>query len=273
VAQGRSINIGLNKVDPRHYSGWDGQLNACEFDAEDMKALAESKGFSATTLLSADATVDAVTSAVSDAAAELQEGDVLLLSYSGHGGQVPDLTGEEAEDRMDETWCLFDRQFLDDELYALWQKFQPGVRIILLSDSCHSGTVLRLAPKESGPAETESGVKIRALPEDIQAKTDRAHREEYAAIQKAHPTGEQGELGAKVLLLSGCKDEETSRDGSTNGLFTGALLQVWDSGNFEGDYEAFHAAIGRITEGTQTPQLNTLPDDDTEFKSQQPFSV
>ena len=36
---GASLHIGLNAVDPKQYSGWDGQLTACEFDANDMGAL------------------------------------------------------------------------------------------------------------------------------------------------------------------------------------------------------------------------------------------
>ncbi len=56
---------------------------------------------------------------------------------------MPDRNGEGEEDRSDETWVAFDRQIVDDELYALWGKFAPGVRILVLSDSCHSGTANR----------------------------------------------------------------------------------------------------------------------------------
>jgi len=56
---------------------------------------------------------------------------------------VPDRNGEDEEDRSDETWVAYDRQIVDDELYALWGKFAAGVRIFVLSDSCHSGTVAR----------------------------------------------------------------------------------------------------------------------------------
>ena len=41
---GASLHIGLNAVDPQQYSGWDGQLTACEFDANDMQALAKTPG-------------------------------------------------------------------------------------------------------------------------------------------------------------------------------------------------------------------------------------
>lgn len=34
MSKGYSLNIGLNAVDPNHYAGWDGELNACEADAE-----------------------------------------------------------------------------------------------------------------------------------------------------------------------------------------------------------------------------------------------
>ena len=37
MAKGISIHIGLNHVDPKHYQGWDGALNACIADANDMR--------------------------------------------------------------------------------------------------------------------------------------------------------------------------------------------------------------------------------------------
>ena len=42
--KGLALNIGLNLVSAAAYSGWDGPLAACEFDANDMAALARSKG-------------------------------------------------------------------------------------------------------------------------------------------------------------------------------------------------------------------------------------
>src|SRR5215210_7917467 len=143
MATGRSIHIGLNSVDPEHYDGWDGTLAACEFDANDMQKLADSRGFESSKLLTKEATADAVVAEIEKAAEQLAEGDLLFLTYSGHGGQVEDKNGEDEPDRSDETWVLYDRQLVDDELYALWEKFKPGVRIFVLSDSCHSGSVLR----------------------------------------------------------------------------------------------------------------------------------
>ncbi|NWF57518.1 MAG: caspase family protein, partial [Syntrophaceae bacterium] len=36
MAKGFALTIGLNAVNPKHYGGWSGELNACEADAEDM---------------------------------------------------------------------------------------------------------------------------------------------------------------------------------------------------------------------------------------------
>ncbi len=51
MANGISLHLGLNSVDPNHYDGWNGQLAACEADAKDMEAIAKKKGFSTTNLL------------------------------------------------------------------------------------------------------------------------------------------------------------------------------------------------------------------------------
>jgi hypothetical protein len=40
--RGMSLHIGLNAVSPDHYSGWSGDLIACEFDANDMAAIRNS---------------------------------------------------------------------------------------------------------------------------------------------------------------------------------------------------------------------------------------
>lgn len=142
-SRGYSIHIGLNHVDPTCYNGWDGQLSGCINDATDMKSIADSLGYQSLILTDGQATSSNVIAQIGGAAQELTDGDILFLTYSGHGGQVPDVNGDE-DDGQDETWVLYDRQLIDDELYALWSQFQSGVRIVMLSDSCHSGTVLRM---------------------------------------------------------------------------------------------------------------------------------
>ena len=141
--KGYALAIGLKTVDPEHYGGWDGELSGCEPDAADMAKIATDQGMNVDTLITANATREAVLSKLSNLADKLNSGELLVVSYSGHGGQIPDQNDDE-EDQMDETWCLYNGQLLDDELNQAWSKFRDGVRILVFSDSCHSGTVLKM---------------------------------------------------------------------------------------------------------------------------------
>jgi hypothetical protein len=107
-----------------------------------MKSIASSCGFNTTSLITSQAVASAVLKEIALASSSLQSGDIFLLTFSGHGGQIPDVNGDEG-DGLDETWVCFDRMLVDDELYAMWGKFQPGVRIVMVSDSCHSGTIAK----------------------------------------------------------------------------------------------------------------------------------
>jgi hypothetical protein len=160
----RSLHIGLNGVDPARYDGWDGKLNGCENDARSMTAIAERDGFSSTQLLTAHATTANVLSAISAAAQQMASGDVFLLSYAGHGGQVPNVSGDDEVDEQDETWVLYDRMLIDDELQQAFSEFAPGVDIVVLSDSCHSGTVTR---KFVDPAQLELAERKRAFYQNV----------------------------------------------------------------------------------------------------------
>ena len=149
-AKALSLHIGLNGVSAAAYSGWDGPLAACEFDANDMAAIAKKKGMKPTVLLTKKATRANALAGIRTAAKALKSGDLFFMTYSGHGGQVPDTNGDEA-DHQDETWCLYDGQLIDDELYVELSKFAAGVRILVLSDSCHSGTITRDLPPPPPP--------------------------------------------------------------------------------------------------------------------------
>src|SRR5262252_1861935 len=111
MAQGLSLHIGLNGVDASKYNGWPGTLAGCVNDANAMQAIASAQGFTPTQLLTEAATADAILAEIGKAAHVLQSGDTFLLSYSGHGGQVPDPTGE-SPDGLDDTWAAYDRQVL-----------------------------------------------------------------------------------------------------------------------------------------------------------------
>ena len=280
MPQGISIHVGLNGVDPGHYDGWSGTLKACEADAHDMEALAKSRGFETHKLITAEATADAAIAALDDAAGKLGHGDILLFTYSGHGGQLPDSNGDE-EDRMDETWLLHDRQLVDDELYALWAKCAPGVRIAVFSDSCHSGTVARGAVEAVGEERVARSVdggsqgefRIKGMPDELIRSVYEQHKDVYDGIQQSVPPLESADVKASVLLTSGCQDNQTSLDGDKNGLFTQNLLNVWNDGKFRGGYRTFHKTIAQNMPPWQSPNFFTVGARSPKFATQQPFKV
>ncbi len=288
--QAHSLHIGLNEVSAAHYEGWSGPLAACEFDAHDMAALARSQGMKATQLITKKATRTAVLAAIRKAAKALGKGDLFFMSYSGHGGQVPDVSGEEP-DKLDETWCLFDGQLIDDELYFELSKFKAGVLVLVVSDSCHSGTVVRAARPAPGTPEQ----RPRIMPRAVALRVYAGHKAFYDKLQTdvAKAAGGRvedpdtalanvtvsGRLSAivkkfepSVILISGCQDNQFSMDGNHNGAFTEQLLSVWNNGGFKGSYASFHARVRAGLPPTQSPNLFTLGPA-AAFLKQAPFSV
>ena len=278
-ATGCSLHIGVNVVDPNRYGGWDGKLNACENDATDMAAIARASGFDATLLLSPQATVDAVTQHVDEAAEKLRDGDIYFLTYAGHGGQIKDEVNGDEEDGRDETWCLYDRQLLDDELYFMWAKFEKGVRILLFSDSCHSGTVSRdaVGVVEMNAAErlaaygTETPA-YRMMPDDKLKEAYRALRKRYRDIQQELAQYDIS-VDASLRLLSGCQDDQLSAEHRGNGLFTRAVKSVWNNGAFQGNYDEFHQELLKLMPAKQTPNHRIEGVSSAAFDKQRPFAI
>jgi len=282
MARGIYLTLGLNAVDPARYDNWDGRLNACENDARDMAAIAQQAGFSGTVLLTADATSTRLLEELHDAAGKLASGDMLVLGYSGHGGQVGDVTADE-EDGLDETWCLYDRMVVDDELYAMWSHFRPGVRILVLSDSCHSGTMAKLALYQAGgPAAALAGIAtgdkaaaagVKAIPFKQSWDLYLKDKPMYDALQYVAGKEAQSTVAASVILISGCQDNQLSLDGEKNSMFTGMLKRVWDSGKYSRNYKEFRGDIVKLMPPSQTPSYYLVGAPDLAFEAQVPFTL
>jgi hypothetical protein len=323
MPNGYSLHIGLNHVDPAGYHGWDGQLAGCLNDARAMKAICDAQGFTSRILLDGQATAAAVLAAISDLATRARTGDTVVISYSGHGGQVPDTTGTE-DDGLSETWVCFDRMVVDKELYALWSQFPRNAHVEVYSDSCHSGTVIRelmsqggkapmitngaahlaaetytktvAAKPPSGKSMPTAAAKatvtrnqaafntvfstafaqgtqpvVRAMPERFipAALALQLFREQPVLQQQK----KAGPIECGVVLISGCQDNQTSADGTNNGLFTEKLLQVWDAGAFQGTLPQFHKAIVALMPSDQTPNYFLVGLDDDAISNGRPLSV
>ena len=92
-------------------------------------------------------------------------------------------------------------------------------------------------------------------------------------IQKSLPPFDKANIGASVILTSGCQDNQTSLDGDKNGLFTQTLLKVWNNGGFSSGYATFRKRIARQMPPWQSPNLFIVGSPDQTFASQTPFTV
>lgn len=286
MPQGYSLNIGLNSVDPAHYAGWDGALMACEADAEDMELIARAQNYGTVRkVLTKDATRARVLKEFDEAARVLQPGDLFLLSYSGHGGQLPDRNNDES-DAQDETWVLYDGELIDDEIYGQLSKLRQGVRVLMFSDSCHSGTVSKMAYaalRNSGSLEMLADTvqdtvaeerRFKDMPVGIALRTYRNNKSMYDKIMDSLPkTDPKTTMKATVLLISGCQDNQLSSDGAFNGLFTANMLRVYNGGKFNGSHRTFHRRIARRMPPLQSPAYSIVGVPSREFEAQTPFKV
>lgn len=268
MGKGMSLHIGLNYVNPNHYGGWDGKLVACENDARDMEYISRSQGYETKILLRKKATRNYVIKTIEEVSKKLVKGDIFHISFSGHGGRLPDHNNDE-EDALDETWCLYDGQLIDDELSVLWKKFNEGVRIFVTSDSCHSGSIIR-------KINYNTSTKIdspRYMSNEIALSTYISNQKFYDNLLFGIKNFRSRTIKASVLLISGCQDNQFSYDGPFNGQFTAALKRTWNGGKFNGTYKDFHKRIVKLLPPEQTPNLLTIGKSNLKFQDQQPFTI
>jgi metacaspase-1 len=271
--KGISLHLGLNCIDANHYKGDFDCLLGAEADAVLMAKICRHARFETTTILGKDVTRASVTTHVRAAARRLKAGDIFVITFAGHGSQLPDL-GHDEIDSIDETWCLYDAQIRDDELLALWAEFAAGVRLVIISDSCHSGTAnaITLAfERKALKVETagQSSGGARALPFSAQTSTYLAHREFYDRTN-VHPAPNPL---CSIISLAACQDGQTAMDNFPNGDFTAALASVWNNNQFSGNYRAFLDAITELMTTTQRPNYQTDGAPQPAFEAQQIFFI
>jgi len=289
ASRGVALCIGVSEVDPKQYDGkFSGDLPRSRNDALSMVSIANAAGFGEVIpLLSPQATRSAVLSRIEQAAEKLNTGDIFLITFSGHGGKVldgpPADVGPPENDGLDETWCLYDGQLIDDRLNEAFCRFRAGVRILVVTDSCWNGSVTQAMFKmslDSIPLNHGSFSKqSKGLPLRVAVVTYWRHKSEYVLQQK--PNGDVNGLLATVQHLAACEDNEEASaggDGESNSVFTDALVRVWNGGAFSGDYEQFRHEIdtrvlARVPAVRQHSKRSIYPSPNQGFEKQKPFTV
>jgi hypothetical protein len=220
----RSISIHVGVNDPGGECGGDSVLAHSEDTAGRMAGLAVRAGYGSVLMLrGAEATRRAVRDALSGAAETLGAGDVLFVSFSGHGEPVAN-HGEGERKRLDETWCLHDGGLPDDDLVEHWRAFAPGVRIVVVSESCHGGRSVRGDEPSGAPP----------------ARDRRRSAAETAGFTMRPPRDADG-IRASVLVLAACNEQRPTRAG----VFARHLFAVWADGAYRGTFRDLYLELRR----------------------------
>jgi hypothetical protein len=223
----RAVLIGVNRY---HIPGAD--LRGCVNDVKNLQAtLTRHYGFAkgdVVTLLDYAASKKAMEAAIRALVRGGRRGDVLLLHFSGHGSNVPDDNGDEAEGR-DEILCPADldwkNPFRDDWLRKTFDGLAAGVSLTVIADCCHSGTITRAVQPPDAPiierylpspwdlVAVESGRALRGAMRGGLRQSPRAARKARDVVTVEVPE----------VLITGCRDTQTSADAMIGGRFNGAL--------------------------------------------------
>lgn len=241
----RALLIGINK-----YMVPGADLRGCVNDVRDLTAvLTEFGGFrkrDITTLVDTAATKKAMMAGIKGLVKASKKGDVALLHYSGHGSHVPDDEAHRDEtDGRDEILCPTDLDWYDpmrdDWLRETLDGVRDGVQLTVIMDCCHSGTNTRAIQ----PPDVR--VKERFLPSpwdlaaaesgrDIRRKLTSALR---GRRRSARTSSDIVNADIPEVLITGCRDTQTSADAFINNRFNGALTY--------GLVEVIRATRGKLT--------------------------
>jgi hypothetical protein len=259
----KALCVGIND----YPFGDENDLQGCVNDANDWASLLKNH-FDFTDvkqLLNADATKAKVITGIKDLLNGAKAGDILVFTNASHGTYLADTDGD--EDKYDEAICPYDTDsnlLVDDELRNLFKNIPKDVRLSVISDSCHSGSVTRvmvneyrrnrqLNPRVFGGKELS--------PEQLRAA--RGKKEKYP------------ESGMKEILLSGCKSNQTSADAYINNDYHGAMsyhaIKAITDANYSLTYANLRQRLVSLLEDENYDQVPQLEGTD-EFKSRRIFT-
>jgi hypothetical protein len=222
------------------YPAGERKLRGCLNDSVVWMAWFARRGWRTESLWNERATGGNIATAIARLMDDSEPGERVAIHFSGHGSQIRDSDGDEA-DELDECYCPWDVKtngpLRDDELYRLFQRRGEGVRLYLIADCCHSGSLHRRPRFEST---------------------------RYLQLESFGPPGRSRRAPAVVraagLLLAACGEGERAREivvrGRAHGVLTRAAIQSLGGMPPGVSHRSWLRAIRKRVAGTgQTPNL------------------
>jgi metacaspase-1 len=222
-----AVLVGINK-----YVALEGSdLNGCVNDVNGVyEFLTTKRGFDPDNIrmiCDERATQQAILERLEWLVSVAKPGDQLVFQYSGHGTEVRIRVDGKLEPEMCQCICPTDMDWdnlLSDKIMASYFKRIPqSAFLTYLSDSCHSGTQDRtLVLGNPHPRK----VRYLAPPIDIAVRSQGRELAKNRLGWKAltGPTGNVTVIESqRHMLMSGCRDDQTSADAYIDGKYQGAM--------------------------------------------------
>jgi metacaspase-1 len=221
-----------------------------DFPSADVRVMTDSEATKANML-----------SGLKDLLAGAGPGDVLVFTNSSHGSHIPDTSGDEPT--YDEVLCPYDvrdNAVSDDELRELFSGLPTGVRLTVISDSCHSGTVTRALIIDNIPGlSMPDDRRVRFLSPAL-FRGGPVLPDPMGATPRTRMAYPQSSMDH--VLLAGCKDSEYSYDAVIGGDYHGAMtyhaIKAIEDAKYEITYTELRDGLGPMLEQAgyqQHPQL------------------
>ncbi|EGR2205841.1 caspase family protein [Vibrio parahaemolyticus] len=184
---GYALCIGVSAVDLKNYNVFLPKIDVCDKDAKSIYEILKKNGFKSSILLNKSATREKIKDSFQEISKKVVEGDIFVIYFSGHGVQRTDSEKDES-DLKDESICLYDGPLWDDEIKIMLSNLNHKSRLLFISDSCHSGTIVDREPSRY--------IKCKR-PENL-------------------------------IQISSCLDHQISKPGYNNSLFTGKMIDIYN---------------------------------------------
>lgn len=186
-----------------NYPGTANDLRGCIRDQEEVEKLLNTfypNEFTIKKFKDAEVTTACFIKEVTKAIIELIPGDFLFIHYSGHGTQLYDDFRKDEDDGYDEALYLYDGTVIDDDIGNVLKSIPLGATVVLMFDSCFSGTITRHIGDERIQSKFHQTLPLRSI------KRHRFPKQEM-----------------NWLVFSACQENQTSADAFLDGEFHGAF--------------------------------------------------
>jgi len=261
-----SLHIGINVVDKKFYGSNVPELEMCEFDMLRTLDLMKELGYEVNRpLVNSDATIDNILSSILELGNLAGKGGTLLISYSGHGAPLDSSEGTVDDDEAeDQAWVTYDGFLVDDRINECFSQLPEGLRVILISDSCFSGSISRFA---------KPGLRAKSIDKrQVKAILNRNN----LTVQDLKMKGPIPVPKASIILLSASTDKQFAFEDDKGGLYTSAMLKTFgelkSTNRTSVNYEEFQRIILDKIKGSQQPQIVFTGTVNMSFRNEFPFT-